>query len=159
MNCYQILGVTPPISIDKLKAAYRTAAALHHPDCGGSHQTMVGINEAYEQAKWELERGRMRKDSQCPQPQPPPKTRPPQPEPSHEQIREFWMYFIDSLICVQETNEYKSGWVAFQLLDSKVMPPLEAWQYLAERLGHKPGWAHYKFKEWRFDYSPKQQAN
>jgi DnaJ domain len=156
-TCYQILGVIPPVSMDELKAAYRKSAALHHPDRGGSHQTMVGINEAYEQAKWELERGRMRKDSQHSHPQPPPKTRPPQPEPGHEQIREFWMYFIDRLIDVQETNEYKSGWVAFQLLDSKVMPPMVAWEYLGERLGHKPGWAHYKFKEWRFD-SPKQHA-
>jgi curved DNA-binding protein CbpA len=148
--------------MEALKAAYRSAAALHHPDRGGSHQTMVGINEAYQQAKWELERG-IRNNPQCsppqpqPQSQPQPQARPPQPEPGQEQIREFWMYFIDRLIDVQETNEYKSGWVAYQLLDSKVMPPMVAWEYLGERLGHKPGWAHYKFKEWRFD-SPKQHA-
>lgn len=156
MNCYQILGVTPPISIDKLKAAYRTAAALYHPDRGGSHQKMVVLNDAYQQAKWELESGVQNKPQYSqpkPQskPQPQPKTRSPQPTPTQEQVQQFWMYFIDSLICLQVTNEYKSGWVAFQLLDSKVMPPLEAWQYLAERLGHKSGWAHHKLKEWRFD--------
>ncbi len=156
MNCYQVLGVTPPVSMDELKAAYRKAAALHHPDRGGSHQAMVGINAAYEQVKWELERG-IRNNSQYhppqPHPQPQPQTRPPQPTPSQDKILEFWMYIIDRLIDVQETNEYKSGWVAYQLLESKIMPPMVAWEYLGERLGHKPGWSHYKFKEWRFDRS------
>jgi DnaJ domain len=159
LKCFEILGVTNGVTIEELKAAYRAAAATHHPDCGGSHQRMVEINSAFEQAKWELERG-VRNNPQYhpPQPQPQPKTRPPQPTPSQEKILEFWMYTIDRLIEVQEANEYKSGWVSFQLLESKIMPPIEAWQYLAERLGHKPGWAHYKFKEWRFD-SPKQHAN
>lgn len=161
MNCYAILGVTPPVTLDELKAAYRAAAALHHPDLGGSHQAMVGINAAYEQAKWELERG-IRNNPQYSQPkpqqQPQPQARPPQPTPSQDKILEFWMYIIDSLIDVQGANEYKSGWVAFQLLDSKIQPPLEAWQYLGERLGHRKGWAYHKHKEWRFD-SPKQHTN
>jgi hypothetical protein len=161
INCYKILGITAPVTLPELKAVYRKAAALHHPDCGGSNEMMASINEAYQQAKWEIERG-IRNNSQYsqpqPHPQPQPQTRPPQPEPSQDKILEFWMYIIDSLIEVQETNDYKSGWVAYQLLESKIMPPIEAWQYLGERLGHKPGWAHYKFKEWRFD-SPKQHAN
>jgi hypothetical protein len=147
MTCHEILGVIPPISIEELKAAYRKAAALCHPDHGGSHAAMVDLNLAYEQIRHQLERSSQPK----PQSQPQPQTRPPQPTPSQDKILEFWMYIIDRLIDVQETNNYKSGWVAFQLLDSKIMPPIEAWQYLGERLGHKPGWSHYKFKEWRFD--------
>jgi hypothetical protein len=160
VNCYQILGLTPPVSMERLKAAYKKAATIHHPDCGGSHQRMVMVNDAYEGVKRELERGQDRNNPQYsqPQPQPQPKTRPPQPTPSQEKILEFWMYIIDRLIEVQEANNYKSGWVAFQLLDSKIQPPLEAWQYLGERLGHRKGWAYHKHKEWRFD-SPKQHAN
>jgi DnaJ domain len=159
MNCYKVLGVVPPVTMDELKAAYRKAAALHHPDCGGSHAAMVEINSAFEQAKWELENFRIRNNPHYsqPQPQPQPQTRPPQPTPSQEKILEFWMYIIDRLIDVQEVNDYKSGWLAYQLLDSKIQPPLEAWQYLGERLGFKTGWAYHKHKEWRFD-SPKKHA-
>jgi DNA gyrase inhibitor GyrI len=31
-----------------LKAAYRELAMRHHPDRGGSHQAMIGINALYE---------------------------------------------------------------------------------------------------------------
>jgi hypothetical protein len=146
MNCYKALGIIPPVSMDELKAAYRKSAALHHPDRGGNHQTMVGINEAYEQAKWELERGRMRKNYRYSQPEPRSESRP--KEHLHPKDLSQWIENIDLYIQIQEENDYKKAWLMFQLLDSEIKPPIEAWEYLANKLGYKKGWAWYKYSEW-----------
>lgn len=45
---YALLGLTAPLTLDSLKAAYRTAALAHHPDVGGDDETMSKVNDAYE---------------------------------------------------------------------------------------------------------------
>src|SRR5437762_1210342 len=44
---YDLLDLTPPLTLEGLKTAYRTAALKHHPDQGGRHEDMISINEAY----------------------------------------------------------------------------------------------------------------
>jgi len=44
---YDILGVTRGASLDEIKAAYRRACKLKHPDMGGSHEAMSELNTAY----------------------------------------------------------------------------------------------------------------
>jgi hypothetical protein len=105
---------------------------------------MVEINRAYEQAKLELELG-MRNYSQ-PKPKPQPQ---PRHQPSPEKILEFWKFYIDALIDVQQANGYKPGWIAFELLKCRLKPPIEAWGYLSEKLSHKKGWAWHKHNEWK----------
>lgn len=45
------LGITWPTTPDELKKAYRSAAFRNHPDRGGSHATMVAVNNAYDMLK------------------------------------------------------------------------------------------------------------
>jgi hypothetical protein len=44
---YSVLGVPPDADPSTLWRAFRRRAAQCHPDCGGSHQDMVLINEAW----------------------------------------------------------------------------------------------------------------
>jgi hypothetical protein len=44
---YRLLGLTPPLTWDSLKSAYRAAAKIHHPDVGGDTSTMRRANDAY----------------------------------------------------------------------------------------------------------------
>ena len=44
---YAILGVPPEANIEALRQAYRIRAFECHPDCGGSHEQMILINEAW----------------------------------------------------------------------------------------------------------------
>lgn len=44
------LHLSPPVTADDVKRAYRTQAFRAHPDHGGSHAAMVRINAAYELA-------------------------------------------------------------------------------------------------------------
>jgi curved DNA-binding protein CbpA len=131
----------------ELKAAYRKAAALHHPDRGGNHQTMVTINDAYERYKLLVEAGEIWRNYYQPKSHHKPKQQP-KPTPKQDSIHQIWIEYIDDLISIQERNEYKRAWVIFQLLDSEIKPPLEAWKYLAEIMGYKKGLAYYKFREW-----------
>jgi hypothetical protein len=124
----------------ELKAAYRTAASLHHPDRGGSHEAMIAVNNAYEQVKRELERQGGRNGSQS--------TSPPPPSQDIDPLS-VWIENVDNLIKQQSENGYKKGWVMFRLLQSDTQPPLKAWEYLAKRMDYKDGWAMYKYKEWR----------
>jgi curved DNA-binding protein CbpA len=135
-----ILELIPPISMADLKIAYRRAAAKHHPDLGGTHEGMILVNDAYEQLKWEVERGQhQQKVKQSPTP----------PQPPSGGSRDIWEVKIDDLIGCQVKKGFKKAWVAFQLLESELEPPLEAWQYLAARLEYKEGWAYYKSREWK----------
>jgi hypothetical protein len=45
---YALLDLTPPLTLENLRAAYRRAALVHHPDVGGDNETMRKINAAYE---------------------------------------------------------------------------------------------------------------
>jgi hypothetical protein len=45
----QLLGLDGGLDFDRLRTAYRQAALRHHPDRGGSNETMAAINHAYEQ--------------------------------------------------------------------------------------------------------------
>jgi curved DNA-binding protein CbpA len=45
---YQILVVPPAASANDICDAYRRQAMRHHPDRGGSHETMVLVQEAWE---------------------------------------------------------------------------------------------------------------
>ena len=136
-----ILELTPPISMADLKSAYRKAAARHHPDHGGSHEGFIAVNDAYEQLKWEIERGGYQQPPQAP---PPPSQPPYSPI-----VSKIWIEKIDTLIRWQRAMEYKKQWVVYQLLNSDVEPPLEVWQLLAARLGYQVGWAWYKSREWQ----------
>jgi hypothetical protein len=42
-----LLGLAEPLTFDSLRAAYRSAARVNHPDAGGSHDAMVAVNEAF----------------------------------------------------------------------------------------------------------------
>ena len=44
---YKILGVHPDASLGAIKSRYRELCKQHHPDVGGSQQTMARLNEAY----------------------------------------------------------------------------------------------------------------
>jgi hypothetical protein len=44
---YAILGVAPNADRDTIRQAYRKQAIAAHPDCGGSHERMVLVNEAW----------------------------------------------------------------------------------------------------------------
>ncbi|HVR46929.1 MAG TPA: DnaJ domain-containing protein [Candidatus Binatia bacterium] len=45
---YALLDLTPPLTLENLRAAYRRAALAYHPDVGGDNETMRRINDAYE---------------------------------------------------------------------------------------------------------------
>jgi hypothetical protein len=47
-NYYGILGVSPGVEPEVVRAAYTALARKYHPDTGGSAQRMKEINEAYE---------------------------------------------------------------------------------------------------------------
>jgi DnaJ-class molecular chaperone len=44
---YETLGVPPAASTDEIRQAYIKLAETHHPDKGGSEETMSAINMAY----------------------------------------------------------------------------------------------------------------
>lgn len=48
MSLYERLGVAPDATDDVIKTAFRKLAQKHHPDKGGDHDTMQGIQEAYD---------------------------------------------------------------------------------------------------------------
>jgi hypothetical protein len=45
-----VLGLTPPVTADQVKAAYRRLSKTAHPDHGGSVQAFVILRDAYERA-------------------------------------------------------------------------------------------------------------
>ncbi len=51
-----LLELGPGYSRDEVDSAYRKMAAVHHPDAGGSHETMVKLNQAVRILTGELDR-------------------------------------------------------------------------------------------------------
>lgn len=49
-SCWEVLGLTPPVSRDLIEARYRVLARKHHPDHGGDSAMMARINAAYREA-------------------------------------------------------------------------------------------------------------
>jgi hypothetical protein len=45
-----VLGVTPPCSVDDIKAAYRRLAKESHPDAGGDATAFMALEQAYRDA-------------------------------------------------------------------------------------------------------------
>jgi len=43
----ELLGLAEPLTFESLRSAYRGAARRCHPDAGGSHDSMVAVNEAF----------------------------------------------------------------------------------------------------------------
>jgi hypothetical protein len=44
------LGITPPFTYEKIKAAYRTRSMVTHPDRGGTNQAFARLKKAYDEA-------------------------------------------------------------------------------------------------------------
>ncbi|CUF82364.1 DNA-J chaperone, putative [Bodo saltans] len=44
---YKILGVSTNASVNDIRSAFRQKVIMHHPDAGGSTETMTKLNEAY----------------------------------------------------------------------------------------------------------------
>jgi transcriptional regulator with XRE-family HTH domain len=55
---HDILGVPPESDLTAVKCAYLSLASIYHPDHGGSTVMMQRINDAYGEARTELERNR-----------------------------------------------------------------------------------------------------
>lgn len=47
VDYYELLGVKPTSSVDEIRRAYLVLAKQHHPDAGGSADTMKRLNVAY----------------------------------------------------------------------------------------------------------------
>lgn len=50
-SCWDVLGIPPGSSPEKVDAAYRALAKSLHPDAGGSDDEMAALNRAREEAK------------------------------------------------------------------------------------------------------------
>ena len=47
---FRILGLPRDAGVDQVRAAWRSLSQSQHPDAGGSHESMVMLNDAYERA-------------------------------------------------------------------------------------------------------------
>ena len=63
-------------------------------------------------------------------------------------IKIDWIYQCNQLLSSREMYDLKPGWCVYRLMESTTKPPLEAWQYLGNKLGYRPGWAKYKVDEY-----------
>lgn len=52
---FQILGISPPVTVSDVQTAFRKLALRHHPDkATGSHEKFIQLRHAYEAAMEEL---------------------------------------------------------------------------------------------------------
>ncbi|SRR5579883_2658766 len=49
-EAFKLLGIEPTTDVEAIKRAYKQQALAKHPDRGGSHQEMVALNKAKEEA-------------------------------------------------------------------------------------------------------------
>jgi hypothetical protein len=49
-DCYVLLELTPPYTVEAVKRAYRRLAKQHHPDRGGDAAHFLALQSAYRQA-------------------------------------------------------------------------------------------------------------
>jgi hypothetical protein len=49
------LGLAPPITLERARAAYKARALEVHPDRGGSHEQMSRLNQAFDAVREQLE--------------------------------------------------------------------------------------------------------
>jgi hypothetical protein len=49
-ECFRLLGLTWPCSVEEVKAAFRKLVHKHHPDKGGSSVAFIALREAYHEA-------------------------------------------------------------------------------------------------------------
>jgi DnaJ domain len=129
VNPYQVLGILPYSSPTQIKAAYRRAAASHHPDRGGSHEAMVTINAAYEQLTGIFTNTTRSKYPHQNSPPPTPTT------------LTQWLALYNKLLLVVERRGYKRGWIMYRLIE--LQPPLAVWQLHGQMMGYKPSFALY----------------
>jgi hypothetical protein len=62
---FDILGLTPPFTIDDVKAAYRAKAKESHPDAGGDANAFNQVETAYRTALASLGRAAFSPRSSC----------------------------------------------------------------------------------------------
>ena len=124
------IGVSPHSSLTQIKSAYRHAAANHHPDRGGSHETMVAINTAYEQLTRHF--AATKPSTNC-------RSAPPPTSLSD------WFGVYNQLLAVVARRGYKRGWITYRLME--LQPPLEIWQLHGQVMGYKPSFARYQWEK------------
>ena len=49
-DCLEALGLTPPVTEDDIKSAFRRLSKSAHPDVGGSQEKFVALRKNYEKA-------------------------------------------------------------------------------------------------------------
>ena len=94
MNLYDILEVRSDASADEVRAAYRRAARVHHPDAKGDEQRMAAINAAWHvlghpQRRAEYDRTLRSPASARVPPKPPPTPPPPPREPKFNPLARY----------------------------------------------------------------------
>ena len=61
----------------------------------------------------------------------------------------MWIDRCNRLLFAREANDRKPAWCAYRLMESETKPPLEAWQYLGNKLGYRYNWSKYRVDEWK----------
>lgn len=51
----EVLGLEPPITLERARAAYKARALECHPDRGGTHEQMLALNRAFATVRERLE--------------------------------------------------------------------------------------------------------
>jgi superfamily II DNA or RNA helicase len=60
----------------------------------------------------------------------------------------MWIDRCNKFLFDRELYDRKPAWCMYKLMESDTKPPLEAWQYLGNKLGYHHGWSRYKVDEW-----------
>jgi len=119
---------------EELKKRFRKLCRELHPDAGGDHHAFIEMKTQYDNF---LALNNFQ---------------------AHERKSKsnFWGWknevdnkdLIDRLLIIRMQRQRKPGWVYFAFVDECEDPTMEDFEYLAEKLGYKPGWAYFKHKEY-----------